>query len=183
LQARRTAAAERFAASSLPSTEEEIWRYSRIAELDLDAYVPTVLTSSTTVPVGVVAGEPDLLGSAMTESPDVFADLNDAFASGPLVFRVGPGAVVKEPLVVEHHVDVPEGAVFPRLVIEVGEDAEVTVVERFRSTDVHALVVPVVELLVHQNGRLRYLAVNELGRSVWQIGHQVARGERDSNTM
>jgi Fe-S cluster assembly protein SufD len=38
LCARRAAAAERFAAASLPSTDEEVWRYSRIAEIDLDAY-------------------------------------------------------------------------------------------------------------------------------------------------
>ena len=40
LRARRTAAAERFAALSLPTESEEIWRYSRISELDLDAYSP-----------------------------------------------------------------------------------------------------------------------------------------------
>lgn len=38
LRARRTAAAERFAAGSLPTEAEEIWRYSRVSQLDLDAY-------------------------------------------------------------------------------------------------------------------------------------------------
>src|SRR5947209_5111429 len=38
LRARRAAAAERFAAASLPTEAEEIWRYSRISELDLDVY-------------------------------------------------------------------------------------------------------------------------------------------------
>ncbi|MDQ4070300.1 MAG: Fe-S cluster assembly protein SufD [Actinomycetota bacterium] len=42
LRARRTAAAERFASLSLPEPTEEIWRYSRIGELDLDAYRPAV---------------------------------------------------------------------------------------------------------------------------------------------
>ena len=37
---RRVAAAERAAALPLPSTDEEVWRYSRIAELDLDALTP-----------------------------------------------------------------------------------------------------------------------------------------------
>ncbi|MGI8807586.1 MAG: Fe-S cluster assembly protein SufD [Acidimicrobiales bacterium] len=36
------AAAERFAAGSLPDASEEIWRYSRISELDLDAYRPAL---------------------------------------------------------------------------------------------------------------------------------------------
>ncbi|MCP3912364.1 MAG: Fe-S cluster assembly protein SufD [Actinomycetia bacterium] len=37
---RRVAAAESFAAQSLPSPDEEVWRYSRIGELDLSAYHP-----------------------------------------------------------------------------------------------------------------------------------------------
>jgi Fe-S cluster assembly protein SufD len=38
LRQRREAAAERVSASPLPTTEEEVWRYSRIGELDLDRY-------------------------------------------------------------------------------------------------------------------------------------------------
>ena len=41
-RARRTAAAERFSAGSLPDPSEEIWRYSRISEFDLDAYRPAL---------------------------------------------------------------------------------------------------------------------------------------------
>ena len=37
---RRRAAAERFAASTLPTTEEEVWRYSRIGDLDLSRFSP-----------------------------------------------------------------------------------------------------------------------------------------------
>jgi Fe-S cluster assembly protein SufD len=40
LRERRAAAAEAFAAGPLPSTEEEIWRYSRVDELDLDQFTP-----------------------------------------------------------------------------------------------------------------------------------------------
>jgi Fe-S cluster assembly protein SufD len=190
LRAARTAAAERFAASAMPSTEEEIWRYSRIAELDLDAFRPVssepVLTT-VALPRGVVvrvAGEDDaeLPGSVMDEPTDVFAELNTAFAA-PVVVRVPPGVAVAEPIVVEHHIAVDGGATFPRLVVDVGEDAEATVVERFTSADVHALVLPVAELRAAQNARLRYLSVNELGQRVWQIGSQVARGERDSHTL
>ena len=40
------AAAERFAAAPWPTTEEEIWRYSRIDELDLERFTPgTVATT------------------------------------------------------------------------------------------------------------------------------------------
>ena len=40
LRTRRQAAAERFSARPLPTEADEIWRYSRIGELDLDSYSP-----------------------------------------------------------------------------------------------------------------------------------------------
>lgn len=40
LQARRRAAFERFQAAELPTEAQEVWRYSRIDELNLDAYEP-----------------------------------------------------------------------------------------------------------------------------------------------
>ncbi|HMQ25956.1 MAG TPA: hypothetical protein PKA98_08205 [Acidimicrobiales bacterium] len=40
LQARRTVSAEHLAAAMRPSTDEEVWRYSRIADLDLDTVRP-----------------------------------------------------------------------------------------------------------------------------------------------
>lgn len=60
LRARRLAAAERFAAGSLPDASEEIWRYSRISELDLDAYRPALATPDDAGSVGNIpdgAGE------------------------------------------------------------------------------------------------------------------------------
>ena len=40
LRALRQASWERFSGSDLPREQEEIWRYSRIDELDLDSYIP-----------------------------------------------------------------------------------------------------------------------------------------------
>lgn len=40
LRRRRAEAAERVAGAALPSTAEEVWRYSRIDELDLDSFQP-----------------------------------------------------------------------------------------------------------------------------------------------
>ncbi|MBA2624510.1 MAG: hypothetical protein H0U89_02730, partial [Acidimicrobiia bacterium] len=40
LAERRRAALARFESTELPSAEEELWRYSRIAALDLDRYRP-----------------------------------------------------------------------------------------------------------------------------------------------
>jgi Fe-S cluster assembly protein SufD len=45
LRARRAAAAEQFASAPWPSADEEIWRYSRVADLDLDTYAPAGASS------------------------------------------------------------------------------------------------------------------------------------------
>ena len=44
----RVAAFERFAAAPTPTPEQEIWRYSRISELDLAAYRPGALVTTIT---------------------------------------------------------------------------------------------------------------------------------------
>ena len=58
---RRREAAQRFEAASLPSTGEEVWRYSRIGDLDLDAHRPATRDDMATEPDDVVA---DLLARA-----------------------------------------------------------------------------------------------------------------------
>ncbi len=188
----RTAAAERFAAAAMPTPDEEIWRYSRITELDLDRFAPVGTATHVVDGDGlVVAAEAAAADTARAllvdvvdgEVPDVFADLNTAFMQ-PTIVRVPAGRVVAEPIVVTHTVAGEGTAHFPRLVIDAGPDSEVTVVERFVSPDGDvALVVPVLQVRAAQAARVRYLGVNELGPRVWQIGHQQAVGERDSTTL
>ncbi|HEX9260325.1 MAG TPA: SufD family Fe-S cluster assembly protein [Acidimicrobiales bacterium] len=180
---RRAAATERARARSMPSADEEIWRYSRIAELDLDTFTPAPV--ATTVSGQIVprpVSDEGEVGIVMADAPDVFAELNDAFSS-PILLKVRAGLILDEPVVVTHTVHADGVAVFPRLVVEAGADSEITVIERFVSTDVHSLVVPVVELKAHPAARIRYVGVNQLGPRVWSIGHQLADGDRDSTTL
>jgi Fe-S cluster assembly protein SufD len=220
LRARRAAALDRFSATSLPSPEEELWRYSRVAELDLDRYTPalevpaggTALSADVQAVldaagprsalvvlrnghlVSVEGGAPGLevgpladldpggeaLGAVAGEPADAFASLHDAFVADPVLVRVARGAVVTEPVVVVSLVDGEGIAAFPRLVVSAGENSEVTVFGHAASTDVDALVVPVVELDAGQAARLRYLDAQLLGQSVWQLGHQASRVGRDA---
>ncbi len=194
LRERRGEAAERAIAAPMPTIEEEIWRYSRIAELDLSrlspdatALVTTISSSDGAVVLGVdddtTAAAASALGSVMGPAPDRFAELNNAFGAAPIVITVAPGRSVREPIMVEHHIGREGVAVFPRLVVDAGDDSEIVVVERFRSDDVFALVCPVVEIRAAQSARVRYVGINQLGPRVWMIGHQIARADRDSTTM
>lgn len=182
----RFAAAERANTTSWPSATEEIWRYSRIGELDLDRFEPGRLDTDVTGGRGVasitVGAEEHASIPAVIEgdAPDLFADLNLAF-SDAVVVTVPAGAVVTEPIVITHHAPDRRSATFPRLVIDAGEDSEVVVVERFTSVDEEVLVVPVVQLRAAQAARVKYLGVNELSDLAWQIGHQQAVGAGDSD--
>lgn len=216
LRSRRTAAAERFAAASLPSAEEEVWRYSLIGDLDLDRWSPTgagaVDAPASPAPTGPAItlvdghvtgvhvpvewaergvfvgsaadlGNPDAagLGSVAVDGPDVFATLNDAFTAQPLVISVPDRVRLDEPLTIRHEITTAGVAVFPRLVVRVGEGADVTVVDLVRSGDGAVLSVPLTELAVARGGRLDLAVVQELGPSAWQVGSLVADVAQEAN--
>ncbi|HEV8295900.1 MAG TPA: Fe-S cluster assembly protein SufD [Acidimicrobiales bacterium] len=224
LQARRLAAAERFASASLPSTEEEVWRYSRIADLDLDRYVPappsgdgvgaevtpalldaTARAGLVIVRDGVVAhvdldraaadaglyvgrlvDHPEaasLLGCVLTDSGDVFAGMNDAFAADPVAVVVPRGVRIDKPVVVVQHVSGSGIAVFPRLVVRAGEDGGISVLEHQQSGDGDVFIAPVVELHAHPAARLAYANVQQLGRQSWQVASHLASGASASEVV
>jgi Fe-S cluster assembly protein SufD len=222
LRDRRVAAAEQFAGAALPTEAEEVWRYSRISELDLDAFGPLGDGGATVVPPAALAAaeaagqrsgllvavdgrvvraelDPDLaaagvrlgglaaFGTGLQEVLDAvageptgaFGFLHDAFLADVCVLDVPDGVVVPAPVVVVQWLTAPGAATFGHLVVRVGRDAEVSVIDRAGSADVAALSVPVTELDVAEGGRLRYVQVQQLGERVWQVAHQASRVGRD----
>jgi len=186
-RADRQAAVDRAAAMAMPTADQEVWRYSRIAELDLARFRPGVArTEVTGAPADVLvdATQADvaaLAGQMIVH--DLFDELQHAHHHTVAV-RVPAGRVLTEPIVVTHHVEDDGVAVFPRLVVHAGADSECTVVERFESsTGVVALVVPRLVLHASQAARVSYVGVNLLDTTVWMLGHQQATGDRDSTTL
>jgi len=212
---RRRAAAERFAATPLPSAEEEVWRYSRIGDLDLagrrlagpdDATAPgaaaTELLGSTEGAAAVirtsagVAAQVDVaggsrievctgadlavdgpLGTALGEVHDALGHLHDAVAV-PVVIRV-PEGVDAGRIVVVHEAPAEALVTAPRLVVEVGQAGSVEVVELHCGPDgVASLSLPVTELLVGRDARLRHCTLQVLGDAAWQIGRLASRVEQ-----
>jgi Fe-S cluster assembly protein SufD len=224
LRAARTAAFERFEAAALPSEAEEVWRYSRIGDLDLDRYSPIgagqqtqratdtpapieqVLNaigptsglvvvrngqlvtprSTTTTPadpaltIATGSDEAQALG-AIAGEPDALTVLNAAFTGAPVTVRIAKGAVIADPIVIVHWLDVDSAATFPRTLVQVGEGAEATLVEVAASADVASMTVPVTELDVADAARLRYLNLQTLGPRIWQLGLQASRVGRDAS--
>jgi Fe-S cluster assembly protein SufD len=174
---------EQLAAIELPTADEEIWRYSRIGDLDLSAYHPVDLVPDVTGPSDFVeiGGVPvDLFPDHV---PDVFAAIN--LRSADQVRVVVPANTVVDGAIVITHTVPADGALSsPRLVVEAGDNSEVTIVERFVSgADGAALVLPVLQAAIGQAARVNYLAVNELSEQAWSLGNQQAVGQRDSQTL
>ncbi len=121
------------------------------------------------------------LGTVAVDGPDVFATLNDAFAIDPVVITVPARVRLDEPILVANHLTRAGQAVFPRLVVRLGEGAEATVIDHVTSGPEAVLSVPLTELSVARAARLRYLHVQELGAAAWQLGSLVAEVGQEGN--
>jgi Fe-S cluster assembly protein SufD len=229
---RRLAAAEQLDGITWPTDAEEIWRYSRIDELDLDRFRPpsrdelgepgpepapgggpvaaeageraglvvvrngrvvhhelddTLVAKGVQVCGIATCEEADVaavLGSCSQASPDAFTVLHDAFLAGGAFIKVPAGVVVDKPMIVLHWSEGEGLGTFPHTLVVAEESSEVTVVDRFGSPEVGPaghLVDAVVELLVGDNARLRYLSVQEHGPQTWQVALQRAHVGRDAS--
>ncbi|HEX9505416.1 MAG TPA: SufD family Fe-S cluster assembly protein, partial [Acidimicrobiia bacterium] len=231
---RRVEAASRLPDVVWPTADEEIWRYSRIGELDLARFRPLsaeqlgepgVEGAPGGGPIAAEAGERaglvvvrngrvvhhalddtlaaqgvqvcglatcDLervavtLGACSDASPDAFTVLHDAFLAGGAFVKVPKGVVVDRPIVVLHWSEGDGFASFPHTLVVAEEGAEVTVFDRYGSTDTGPgttghLVDAVVELLVADRAHVRYLSVQDHGPRTWQIALQRAHVGRDAS--
>src|SRR5262249_29395607 len=113
---------------------------------------------------------PDVpLGEAIGDASDAFVDLNSAYASDAIVIDIPAGTVVEQPIELSHLIE--DGrASFPRVIVRVGEDAEVTVVERSATDAVDAVVVPVTELIVGRAARVKHVSLQDSAETVAIVG-------------
>jgi Fe-S cluster assembly protein SufD len=144
---------------------------------------------------------PERLGE-LAPGHDGFDALHDAFVSDAVLVRVARKAVVGDPVVVVHLVEPPAPgrpgvSVFPRTLVELGTSAEAGVIELTApagpgasgrpvgdgsaGTGRPALVVPVTELEVADDARLRYANLQVLDRDVTYVATQASRVGRDGS--
>ena len=121
------------------------------------------------------------VGSVVPIGTDFFTDCNFGYCTAPVVVEIARDSVVTSPILICQHTTISDIAWFPRLVIQMGENSEATVVEHQTSPAINALVCPVNEIQVGQAARLKYLTVQEHGPDLWQIATQVAEVQRDAH--
>jgi Fe-S cluster assembly protein SufD len=209
LRSQRANAAKRASDQPLPTFELEEWRYSPIDKFRPGDFAPPASPPADVDEVGFETGHAsasvvtvDGFVTSLQSDPidglsvqtadaedaldagdanDVFAEANMAFSPNPIVVRVSRGKTIEGPVVITHNIRSAGVAAFPRVHIDVGEDASVNVVEVFRSDDVSALVVPLTRIRAAAASRVRYQQVQELGSEVWQIASLVAEVESQAS--
>ena len=195
LRDRRTEAARAFAAIPLPTRALRPWRYTNVTGLDFARFAPADegLRIGGTAPDGAYAGTiadavgthealvRDGLGSLTPATEGKFQAANSALWSEGVLVHAAARTVFDEPIVAE--LDVPEGdtAVFPRMLIVAGEQAEVTVVLRMRSGDAPLLAAGVIEIEVGQAAHVRLLIDDRWGADTQDYTTVRARLGRDAD--
>jgi Fe-S cluster assembly protein SufD len=122
-------------------------------------------------PISELADGEALL-AASGPSDDAFAAAADAYAPEPLVLRVPRGVVVDEPLVIVQWSEQDGSASYGRVVVDIGPDAQATVLEVEASAPIEAFRSNLVDLRVAPAARLRYLNLQDLDRRMWRIATQ-----------
>lgn len=194
----RAAAEERFRAGEFPTSSEEAWRYSPIADVPWDsvAFGATSAESAdavaqwrrhldtTDVVVEIIDGSPVLpnelpdgiaVGLVNEETldlrpidGDIFDDLNQAVAD-TLVIDVAAGAVIDRPLVLIDHVAADAAATALRVLVNVGEGASATLCQVV-SGGADGVRIPVGRATIEAHGQLRLTVIEDPADTAWQLG-------------
>jgi Fe-S cluster assembly protein SufD len=145
-----------------------------------EAEGPIVLPLSVAVERHPELVEPHL-GTIVAGDQDVFTAVNEASWTGGAFVYVPRGVRVDAPILLTAIADAAGSALNRRTLIVLDEGAEAEVWEQFLSgsEDGEALLNTVVELVVGQNARLRYVCGQDMNERSWIFGTQRAEVARD----
>jgi Fe-S cluster assembly protein SufD len=147
-----------------------------------EAQGPIVLPLSVAVERHPELVEPHL-GTIVGGDQDVFTALNEASWTGGAFVYVPRGVRVDAPILLTAIADAPGVALNRRTLIVLDEGAEAEVWEQFLSgsEDGETMLNTVVELVVGQNARLRYVCGQDMNERSWIFGTQRAEVARDGH--
>ena len=192
LRARRSDAADALREKGLPTKKVEAWRFTPLrpvveAKFLRDAGMPAVASS---IPSGVTVRslqqvletEPQLLEHRLDlgGAPTHFGALNTALFADGLWIDVSAGAIVDAPIELSYPLPHSSEAtvVYPRVLVTVGNDAEVVLIETYQGGDAGQLTNAVVEVDLGRNASLTHVRVHE--NAGLQVGRVDVRQAGDS---
>jgi Fe-S cluster assembly protein SufD len=121
------------------------------------------------------------LGRIVDSSSDVFAAANDASWTGGAFVYVPRGVKVDAPILLTAISDVAGSGLHRRTLVVLEENAEAEIWEQYLSgsPESETLINTVVELVVGQNARLRFVSAQDMNERSWIFGSMRAEVARD----
>lgn len=193
LRALRGRAAEALRERGLPTKKTEEWRFTPVRSLVETEFrrapdrVPSLVSS---VPEGVAArslrqvleSAPELLEGRLDRggAPTHFAALNTALFGDGLWIDVPAGIVADSPIELVHSIATSSqrDVSYPRVLVTVGDNAALTLIETYSSEDTAQLTNSVVELDLGRNAKVHHVRVHQ--NAGLQVGRVDVRQAADS---
>lgn len=193
LRTARAAAFGRFLEQGFPTTRDEEWKFTNvapIAQIEWQGAAAQLSVINQDLPDGVTistlreawATQPALEGPSL-KSDHPFVLLNTAFFEDGLFIHIAPKTVVTDPI---HLVCVAEPGdapvmIAPRIFVVVGEQAQVSIVERYQGRDGQpVLTTAVTEFLVGPGAVVDHVKVQQEASSTFHMASMFVHQHRAS---
>lgn len=186
----RSRAVEGLRAQGLPTKRTEAWRFTPVRPLvdvglspaEGDGLsVPSVLPEGVTVRSlrEVLEREPALLEGLLdlAGTPEHFAALNTALFEDGLWIDVAERTAVGAPIEITHAVG-RAGVSYPRVLVTVGNSAELSLIETYQGRAADGLTNAVVEIDLGRNAKVSHVRIHE--NAGLQVGRVDVRQAADS---
>lgn len=193
LRALRGRAADTLREQGLPTKRTEAWRFTplrSVANAEFSTAEESAPSLVSTVPEGVTVrslrqvlqAQPELLEGRLDlgGAPTHFAALNTALFSDGLWIDVPAGVAIEAPIELAHAIRTSSGrgVAYPRALITMGDNAELTLIETYAGEEVGQLTNSVVEVDLGRNAKMSHVRVHE--NAGLQVGRVDVRQEADS---
>jgi Fe-S cluster assembly protein SufD len=193
LRALRGRAADTLREQGLPTKRTEAWRFTpvrSVANAEFSTAEESAPSLVSTVPEGVTVrslrqvlqAQPELLEGRLDlgGAPTHFAALNTALFSDGLWIDVPAGVAIEAPIELAHAIRTSSerGVAYPRVLITIGDHAELTLIETYAGEEVGQLINSVIEVDLGRNAKMSHVRVHE--NAGLQVGRVDVRQEADS---
>ena len=194
LRALRGRAAAALRERGLPTKRTEAWRFTpvrSVAEGEFSPEAKSVSPLASSIPAGVTVrslrqvlqAEPELLEGRLDlgGAPTHFAALNTALFSDGLWIDVPAGTIAATPVELDHAISTSSerGVAYPRVLVTVGDHAELTLVETYAGNEPGHLTNSVVEVDLGRNAKMTHVRVHE--NAGLQVGRVDVRQDADTS--
>lgn len=181
LRTARSSAFARFLERGFPTTREEEWKFTPVGpiasvEWRRGAKMSSEVIFGKTTSELTISPLTEALATQTLDTPSLRSDhpfvlLNTAFFEDGLFIHVAPRTVIEEPIEIRFVAQpgAEPSMATPRLVIVVGEQAQVSVIERYESAGGEILANAVTEVILGPGAVVNHVKVQQEAASVFHM--------------